>query len=118
MDMKGILAGLAAAFAAAGLAQAQVDKAPADEHAGHTHGAAPMPTPAQPQHAHGAPAPAQPQHAHTVEKTQHHGMDMRGMYGPYPMAREASGTAWQPDSSPHGAIMAMAGEWHTMVHGY
>src|SRR5947207_15944199 len=24
---------------------------------------------------------------------------MHGMYGPYPMTREASGTAWQPDAA-------------------
>jgi hypothetical protein len=28
------------------------------------------------------------------------GMHMQGQFGPYPMAREASGTAWQPDSTP------------------
>ena len=42
---------------------------------------------------------------------------MQGMYGPYPMTREASGTSWQPDSSPHEGIMARPGEWMTMIHG-
>ena len=43
---------------------------------------------------------------------------MSGMYGAYPMTREASGTSWQPDSSPHEGIHDMAGEWMTMIHGY
>ena len=30
---------------------------------------------------------------------------MTGALGPYPMAREASGTAWQPDASEHGGIV-------------
>lgn len=43
---------------------------------------------------------------------------MQGMYGAYPMTREASGTSWQPDSSPHEGIMSMSGEWMTMIHGF
>lgn len=39
-----------------------------------------------------------------------------GAYGPYPMPREASGTAWQPDSSIHGGVHASAGEWMLMGH--
>jgi hypothetical protein len=49
------------------------------------------------------------------------GMDMhrmKGMLGGYSMMRDASGTAWQPDSSPMWAIMGRRGEWSTMVHGY
>ena len=48
------------------------------------------------------------------------GMDMAAMpaaLGPYPMNREASGTSWQPDASPHEAIHLMAGDWTVMVHG-
>jgi len=45
----------------------------------------------------------------------HHGMT--GMYGPYPMTRESSGTSWQPDSSPHEGIMDTQGDWSTMIHG-
>jgi hypothetical protein len=44
-------------------------------------------------------------------------MDMAGMYGPYPMSREASGTAWQPDTTPHEGIETMHGAWMTMIHG-
>lgn len=51
----------------------------------------------------------------------HAGMDMhgmRGMLGDYGMRRDASGTAWQPDSSPMWAIMGQRGDWSTMIHGY
>lgn len=51
----------------------------------------------------------------------HPGMDMhgmKGMLGGYSMMRDASGTAWQPDSSPMWAIMGKRGDWSTMVHGY
>ena len=49
----------------------------------------------------------------------HSGMDrtVHGMYGPYPMTREASGTSWQPDSTPHEGLMDMHGDWMTMLHG-
>lgn len=46
-----------------------------------------------------------------------HHMTMHGMYGSYPMPREASGTSWQPDSSPHEGLHVMAGDWMLMVHG-
>ena len=35
-----------------------------------------------------------------------------------PMAREASGTSWQPDSTPMGGRHLMWGDWMVMVHGY
>jgi len=41
---------------------------------------------------------------------------MTGALGPYPMAREASGTAWQPDASRHGGVATMAGGWMLMGH--
>src|SRR5579864_6181224 len=44
-------------------------------------------------------------------------MDMGGMYGPYSMAREASGTSWQPDSTPQDELQWMGGKWMTMLHG-
>jgi len=49
------------------------------------------------------------------------GMDMQAMagnLGPYPAARDASGTSWQPDSAPMAAIHGHLGGWSTMVHGY
>lgn len=43
---------------------------------------------------------------------------MHGLYGQYPMSRESSGTAWQPDSAPMEGIHAMHAGWMTMLHGY
>ncbi len=45
-------------------------------------------------------------------------MQMTGAFGPYAMAREASGTAWQPDSTPDGGLHFMLGQWMLMSHGY
>jgi hypothetical protein len=44
-------------------------------------------------------------------------MEMPGFLGPYDMARESSGTSWQPDSTPIAGVMTMGGEWMTMWHG-
>lgn len=65
------------------------------------------------QHEHGAPGqPVAP-----VEMAMPP-MSMSGMYGPYPMAREASGTSWQPDGTPMEGVHMMNGPWMTMLHGY
>jgi hypothetical protein len=45
-------------------------------------------------------------------------MGMPGMYGGYDMTREASGTSWQPDSTPMSGIHSMTGAWMSMLHGY
>ena len=42
---------------------------------------------------------------------------MHGMMGPHPMSREASGTSWNPDSSPHEGLHFEAGGWSLMAHG-
>ena len=39
-----------------------------------------------------------------------------GALGPYPMSRESSGTAWQPDTSAHSGWMSKSGEWEFMAH--
>ncbi len=106
----------------------------------HDHGPAPV-TPAphgaheQPAPGHGAhrptpsPPPTKPTdpHAGHVMTPEHSaaghanhgepGHAMRGALGPYPFAREASGTAWQPDSSQHGGVHLATGGWHLMGHG-
>jgi hypothetical protein len=41
---------------------------------------------------------------------------MMGALGSYPMTREASGTSWQPDSSVHGGVHIMEGNWMFMGH--
>lgn len=45
------------------------------------------------------------------------GMAMTGALGRYPMERESSGTAWQPDSSEHMGLHAVSGDWSLMAHG-
>jgi hypothetical protein len=79
-------------------------------------------------HASGAPADSA---AHDPMAAMHHhdmaGMDMsgahmshtsmRGMYGPYTLSREASGTSWQPDAAGHHGIHVMRGDWALMLHG-
>jgi hypothetical protein len=46
-----------------------------------------------------------------------HEMEMTGALGPYPMARESSGTAWQPVTSEGMGLHAMSGDWMLMAHG-
>src|SRR5438128_6076906 len=46
-----------------------------------------------------------------------HNMAMTGAFGSYPMARESSGTAWQPDNSEHNGLHVMSGDWTLMAHG-
>lgn len=58
-----------------------------------------------------------------VDHSMHHGMHgethaMQSFYGPYPMSREASGTSWQPQVSPHEGIAFDTGEWRGMLHGF
>ena len=42
---------------------------------------------------------------------------MKGALGPYPVTRESSGTAWQPDTSEHSGWMKHSGDWMLMGHG-
>jgi hypothetical protein len=46
-----------------------------------------------------------------------HEMEMTGALGPYPIERESSGTAWQPDNSEHMGLHVMSGDWTLMAHG-
>ena len=48
----------------------------------------------------------------------HESHEMTGFLGAYPMSREASGTSWQPQSSPMEGIHWMRGPWMGMVHGF
>jgi hypothetical protein len=56
-------------------------------------------------------------HEHMAAMGHEHGMTMNGLYGPYPMTREASGTSWQPDRAVHRGIHEMKGLWMLMLHG-
>jgi hypothetical protein len=43
---------------------------------------------------------------------------MHGMYGPYAMTSEASGTSWQPQSTPWTGWMNMSGKSMYMLQGF
>jgi hypothetical protein len=94
-----------AAFAASAPAFAQ--------HGGH----APPPPPPTAQSETPPPPPAD-HGAHAMPRAEPAMTDheMTGALGPYAMSREASGTSWQPDSSVHGGLHAMAGAWTLMGH--
>ena len=91
--------------------------APVD-HSKMGHGAMPMPAEQAP----GAEQPTPMDHAAmghgAMPEGEHAGHGaMTGALGSYPMAREASGTAWQPDASEHGGLHIMSGDWTLMGHG-
>src|SRR4051794_22703801 len=44
------------------------------------------------------------------------GRQMMSALGTGEMSRDASGTAWQPDSTPHAGYHASAGSWMLMGH--
>ncbi len=94
-----VVAGVLAATTAAAGAQ---DGAVADPHLHHQAPAATGPAPASDAHAHGGMATA----------------DMRAAHGPYAMAREASGTSWQPDATPMDMLHTRSGDWSLMLHGF
>jgi hypothetical protein len=81
---------------------------------------------AQPKHAPAKTSVAETkEHDHDMGAMDHdmgamghdHAMSMTGLFGPYPMSREASGTAWQPDRAEHQGIHEMRGSWMLMLHG-
>jgi hypothetical protein len=88
---------------------------PADaQHMGHDMGAMPAPAPASAaadDHAHHEGMTMPPPEADAMAPH-----EMTAALGPYPATREASGTAWQPDVSPHHGVMAEAGGWSLMGH--
>ncbi len=82
------------------------------QHEHHQHPQEPAPAPT------GEPKP-EDRSMHDMEGMEGHDMhDMRGMLGAYGMSRESSGTAWQPDSAPHGGLHATRGPWELMAHGF
>ncbi len=48
----------------------------------------------------------------------HDHMAMHGMYGTYPMGRDATGTSWMPSSTQMPAIHRMDHGWLFMIHGF
>jgi hypothetical protein len=79
-------------------------------------------SPAAAQHeGHGAPPEAEAAHPgdHEAEEAAPAGPQpyaMTGALGPYSTTREASGTAWQPDATPHAGAHVAAGRWALMGH--
>ena len=102
-----MLAAIAMAVPSLSFQVAAQDAAPVDHAA---HGA--MPAGAAPPVDHTAHA-AMPAADHSA-----HLMHMTGALGPYAMTRDASGTSWQPESTPMEAIHGQAGPWTTMLHGF
>jgi len=64
------------------------------------------------------PAPQLRAQESAAEEAPSASMDMAGLYGAYDMAREASGTSWQPDSTPMEGVHEMRGPWMGMLHGF
>lgn len=69
--------------------------------------------------------PPQPMHGGAEQRPMsdmpgHAGMNMsmQGMFGPYSMQREGSGTSWQPEATPAAGRMSMRGDWMTMIDGF
>ena len=57
-------------------------------------------------------------HMSSTNSMDHMDHEMKGLYGPYPMTREASGTAWQPEASPMEGLHYMHEDWMFMLHGF
>ena len=94
------------------------------DHSQMQHGTMQMPMPAQP--ATGEPMPMPMDHSQmdhgqmgqmNMGEHSDHEMAMPAALGPYPVTRESSGTAWQPDASEHMGLMKMSGDWMLMAHG-
>lgn len=84
-----------------------------------------LPAAAQQHDHHPAPQPQQspaadPHAGHDMSGMDHSahapGHLMTGTLGPWPMTREASGTAWQPDASNHGGVHWSSRDWTFMAH--
>jgi hypothetical protein len=117
-------------MAASGLALASLSSPAHAQHAGHEGMEMPAPapqppvtTPAVPVVDHSAMDHSTMDHSTMVpaqandSTTGHAGhAAMKGALGPYPMTREASGTAWQPDTSGHSGVMVESGDWMLMGH--
>ena len=58
------------------------------------------------------------QHEHIARDMPGMQMEANGMYGSYPMTREASGTSWQPESSPMTGFMEMQPDGMFMLDAY
>ncbi|HEX8528071.1 hypothetical protein [Allosphingosinicella sp.] len=119
-------------FAACALAALAVPGAAAAQHQDHSQHAPPAPPP-PPLAAAPRPAPElgedHSHHGPQIVEDPHGGHGEEGgdadpsatrtplaALGPYPMSREASGTAWQPDRSLHSGLHLPRGDWTLMAH--
>ena len=75
----------------------------------HSHGQTPTPTP--------TPVAGHDAHGHADMEAQTHGHDAHGAGGEAGENRDASGTSWQPASTPAYMIHKRAGDWTLMFHG-
>ena len=104
------LAAIAMAIPAFSLSAVAQEAAPHDHAA---HGAMPMDAATPDDHA------AHADHtAHGVVDHTAHLTHTTGALGAYSMTRDASGTSWQPESTPMEAIHGELGQWATMLHGF
>jgi hypothetical protein len=85
------------------------------DHSQMRHGAMPMPADLAPMPSTESPMPMDHGAMAGMDLTGHGAMT--GALGAYPMDRESSGTAWQPDTSEHMGLMSAAGDWMLMGHG-
>lgn len=53
-----------------------------------------------------------------MDQMHDHVMEMHGMYGSYPMGRDATGTSWMPSSTQMPAIHRSYQDWNMMIDGY
>ena len=65
-----------------------------------------------------AATPAASGHDEMLDMNMSGSMKMTAMYGGYGMSREASGTSWQPDTTPDAALELHWSDWMLMVRGY
>lgn len=61
-----------------------------------------------------APSPLLAEMSH---ENMNHDMEMPGTLGSYSITREASGTSWQPESTPMEGLGWELGDWSMMTHG-
>lgn len=97
-------------------AKPATEEKPAAKEPAQKHQQYPGPVSAEPAVAAPAPQPAHAGHQPSPD-TEHAGHAMTGALGSYPMTRESSGTAWQPDTSAHMGPMRQSGDWTFMAHG-
>jgi hypothetical protein len=123
IGLIGLTAVLACAFAASPReAAAQVDHSQHQQHGTQKPAAKKKSAPAKKQkhppghkHTPGMKHGTHDQHQPGATPHDQH-VAMKAFLGPYPFTREASGTSWQPDASPHDGIHANYGDWSLMWH--